>query len=136
MKIFYFCFLFYVQTSLLYLKSITYLGTGDGAKLCKLLSQALIIDVAIQILDVQVDSLVPVDPLHPDALKLLLQLGLALDFLLSTSNKQHFTRIFISIQSLHSLELKHPSKWTFMNSFKFLCVFEIWNQFQHNSEFL
>lgn len=35
---------------------VHYLGTGNGTKLSKLLSESFIIDVVIQILDVHVDS--------------------------------------------------------------------------------
>jgi len=79
------------------------LGGGDGAVGGELLPEPLIIDGVIQVLDVQVDALVSVEPLELQLLKLLLELGLSLGLLLGSTDVQGLARDFLAIQLVHRL---------------------------------
>mmetsp|Transcript_38790 Transcript_38790/g.90435 ORF Transcript_38790/g.90435 Transcript_38790/m.90435 type:complete len:671 (-) Transcript_38790:121-2133(-) len=61
------------------------LGRGDGAELLEGGAELVIVDGIVEVLDVEVDELVVLEALHPDALVLLLQLLLALALLLRTA---------------------------------------------------
>ena len=79
------------------------LGRGDGSIWSELLSQPLIINGVVEVLDVEVDSLVPVESLHLELLELLLQLGLSLSLLLSSANIQSLASDLLTIEFLHRL---------------------------------
>lgn len=65
-----------------------YLSAGNIAVSRELLSKPLIIDNVVEILDVQVNSLVPIHPLQLQSLKAVTKLRLALCFLLRSSHIQ------------------------------------------------
>mmetsp|Transcript_15248 Transcript_15248/g.38279 ORF Transcript_15248/g.38279 Transcript_15248/m.38279 type:complete len:691 (+) Transcript_15248:209-2281(+) len=62
-----------------------HLGRGDGPELLERGAELVVIDGVVEVLDVEVDELVVLEALHPDALVLLLQLLLALALLLGTA---------------------------------------------------
>ena len=78
-------------------------GGGDGSIRSKLLSESLIVDGVIQILDIQVDALVSVEPLKLQLLKLLLELGLSLGLLLSPAHVEGLTPDLLAVQFINGL---------------------------------
>ena len=78
------------------------LGGGDGAVRSELLPESLVINGVVQVLDVEVDSLVSVESLKLQLLKLFLELGLSLGFLLSPPDVESLAADVRSIQFLHS----------------------------------
>merc|ERR1719410_1493860 len=78
-------------------------GRCDGSIGSKLLSESLIIDGVIKVLNVQVDTLVPVEPLKLQLLKLLLELGLSLGLLLSPADIEGLAPDLLSVQLIHGL---------------------------------
>jgi hypothetical protein len=69
-------------------RSDLYLGTGNGSKWCELLAKALIINSVIQVLYIQVNSLVAVKTFNLELFKLPFKLLLTFSFLLGTANIQ------------------------------------------------
>ena len=80
------------------------LGTGDGTICTKLLSKTAIIHGVIQVLDVQVDTLVTTDALTLFLLKLGLKIPLSLGLLLSPCGIQLLTIPFFSTQIFYCLQ--------------------------------
>merc|ERR1719430_3002892 len=74
------------------------LSGSDGAVRSKFLPQSLIINSVIQILDIKVDTLISIQPLKLQLLKLLLQLLLSFSFLLSPANIQSLAKHFNTIE--------------------------------------
>ena len=79
------------------------LGGGNGAVGSELLPQPLIIDGVVQVLDVEIDSLVSVEPLQLQLLKLLLELGLSLGLLLGSTDVERLAANVGAVQLLHGL---------------------------------
>ena len=67
---------------------LCYLGTGNGSKWCELLTKTFIIDSVIQVLYVQVNTLIAVHAFNLQLFKLTFKLLLTLSFLLRTANIQ------------------------------------------------
>merc|ERR1719233_398450 len=78
------------------------LGGSDGSVRSKFLPQSLIINSVIQILDIQVNTLISIQPLKLQLLKLLLQLLLSFSFLLSPANIQSLAKHFNTIEFFNS----------------------------------
>lgn len=70
----------------------SYLRACDGSKWSEFVSEALIVDGVVQVLDVQIDSLVAVEAVHLQLFKLPLQLLLSLSFLLGAADIQGLQR--------------------------------------------
>ena len=80
-----------------------HLGTGDGAEWLKLRTEAFVVDLVVEVLDVQVNALVLADLLHLGLLVRLAQLLLALSLLLGTSDKELAALVLGVVKSFHSL---------------------------------
>ena len=80
-----------------------HLGGGDGAVGSELLPQPLIIDGVVQVLDVEIDSLVSVESLQLQLLEFLLQLGLSLGLLLGSTDVESLATNVGAVQLLHGL---------------------------------
>ena len=80
-----------------------YLGAGDVAKRRELLAQFVVGDCVIEILDVQVDSVITTQSFRLYLLKLLLQLGLSLGLLLGSADVQLVPVNVLAIQLLDRL---------------------------------
>ena len=65
-----------------------YLGTGNGSKWCELLTKTFIVDSVIQVLYIQVNTLIAVHAFNLQLFKLTFKLLLTLSFLLCTANIQ------------------------------------------------
>lgn len=79
------------------------LGRGDGAKLGEHLSELLIVNVVIKVLDVQVDALVLVGLLKARGLIRLSQLLFTLMLLLGTANIELLAAEVLAVEILNSL---------------------------------
>merc|ERR1719336_1723062 len=79
------------------------LGGGDGSIGSKLLPETFIIDGIIQVLDVQIDSLISVESLKLQLFKLLLELSLSLSLLLSSAHVESLATDLGSIEFIDSL---------------------------------
>ena len=77
-------------------------GRGDGPVGGELLPQSLVVDGVVQVLDVEIDPLVPVESLQLQQLELLLEFCLPLSSLLSSPNIENLPTNVGSIQLLHS----------------------------------
>ena len=80
-----------------------YLGAGDVSKCRELLAQFVVGDGVIEILDVQVDSVITTQSFRLYLLKLLLQLGLSLGLLLGSADVQLVPVNVLAIQLLDRL---------------------------------
>merc|ERR1719400_693454 len=80
---------------------VHHLGAGDRPIGSKLLPQPLVVDGIIKVLDVEVDALVPVQPLQLQLLKLLLQLLLTLGLLLGSPDVQGLAEHLDSVELVH-----------------------------------
>ena len=87
------------------------LGTSDGTICTELLSKMTIINGVVQVLDIQVDTLVTTDALTLFLLKLGLEIHLSLSLLLGPCSKQLLTIPFFSTQIIHCLwrNTKYPT---------------------------
>jgi hypothetical protein len=65
-----------------------YLGAGNGSERCELLTETFIVNSVIQVLYIQVDSLVAVKTFNLELFTLTFKFLLALGFLLGTANIQ------------------------------------------------
>ena len=80
-----------------------HLGGGDGAVGSEFLPQPLVVNSVIQVLDVEIDSLVSVEPLQLQLLKLLLELSLSLRFLLGSPDVESLAADVRSVELFHGL---------------------------------
>merc|ERR1719339_463025 len=80
---------------------VHHLGAGDCPIGSKLLPQPLVVDGVIKVFDVEVDALVPVQPLQLQLLKLLLQLLLTLGLLLGSPDVQGLAEHLDSVELVH-----------------------------------
>ena len=84
----------------------TYPSTGDGTKLGELVPQTLIINAIIQVLHVQVDTLVAIDAVYLESLKFVLKLGLALVLLLCAAHVHRLIVDLGAVQLVDSLRVR------------------------------
>merc|ERR1719222_875373 len=80
---------------------VHHLGAGDCPVGSKLLPQSLVVDGVVEVLDVEVDALVSVQPLQLQLLKLLLQLLLTLSLLLGSPDVQGLAEHLDSVELVH-----------------------------------
>jgi len=80
-----------------------HLGGGDSTVGGELLAKTLVVDGVIQVLHIQVNTLVPIEPLQLELFELFLEFLLPLGFLLSPTHVKGLSKHLYTIKFLHCL---------------------------------